>query len=515
MNYFIYARKSTDVEDKQIRSIEDQLSVLHTLAKEKGLTTVREFVERQSAKKPGRTIFNEMISRIEKGEAEGIISWKLDRLARNPVDSGKICWLLQQGIIQHIQTHDRNFYPTDNVLMTSVEFGMANQYILDLRANVKRGLLQKAKRGEYPAGLAPIGYLNDTRTKLVVVDKKKSKIIRRAFELYAQGDKCLEDISKFLHENRIKTHATNRWQSQGGKPLKRDQISYILANPFYVGLFRYAGELYEGKHQPIISKHLFDKVQEVLKERSRPPKNPHNNPQALCGLLRCGTCKMMITAEHKFKYQKNGNIHEYVYYRCTRKNKTIKCAEPSIREEVLNQQITKLLQNYVMPNNWAAELLKMADKDKKESAQSTAVVVRETQQEIQTISQKLQRLLDAYLDQDIEREIYKSEKSNLLSRKKSLEEKITNSEQEATNWVEPLRKWVKDAQTLNDFDETTPLHLKKSLAQKIFGLNLVLSGREAAGLPQNQWAAVSAAHQEVGKIPLCSILMGGEGFEPP
>ena len=515
MNYFLYARKSTDVEDKQIHSIEDQLSVLRALAKEKGLTIIQEFIERQSAKKPGRSVFNEMIARIEKGEAQGIITWKLDRLARNPVDSGKICWLLQQGIIQHIQTHDRSFYPTDNVLITSVEFGMANQYILDLRINVKRGLLQKAKRGEYPAGLAPIGYLNDTRTKLVVVDKRKSKIVLRAFELYSQGDKTLEDISNFFYENGIRTNATNRWQSEGGKPLKRDQISYILANPFYVGLFRYTGELYEGKHEPIISKQLFDKVQQVLKSKSRTPKNAHNNPQTLCGLMRCGTCGKMITAEHKFKYQKNGNVHEYVYYRCTRKNKTIKCAEPSIKEEILNQQLTKLLRTYAMPNNWATGLLKMADKDEKESSQSSAVLVQEKRQEIQSISQKLQRLLDAYLDQDIEREVYQSEKGKFLSRKKSLEEKIANSEQKATSWIEPLREWIKDAQTLNNFDETTPLNLKKSFAQKIFGLNLLLSGREAAGSPQNQWAALSAAHSEVGKVPLCSILVGGEGFEPP
>ena len=74
-----------------------------------------------------------------------------------------------------------------NVLMTSVEFGMANQFILDLKANTKRGLYAKAKRGDYP-GNAPIGYLNDTRIKQVAVDRKKSKAVRRAFELYAEGN---------------------------------------------------------------------------------------------------------------------------------------------------------------------------------------------------------------------------------------------------------------------------------------------------------------------------------------
>ncbi|MEK7103390.1 MAG: recombinase family protein, partial [Patescibacteria group bacterium] len=197
MTYFLYCRKSTDVEDKQVRSIDDQLVVLRRLAKTEGLTIVQEFIEKQSAKIPGRPVFDEMLTRIEQGEAQGIISWKLDRLARNPVDGGQISWFLQRGIIEHIQTHDKSYRPTDNILMMSIEFGMANQFIIDLRANVKRGLYEKARRGNFP-GLAPLGYFNDPRIKLVAVDKKKSKIVRRAFELYAEGTSRLEDVADFL-----------------------------------------------------------------------------------------------------------------------------------------------------------------------------------------------------------------------------------------------------------------------------------------------------------------------------
>ena len=483
--YFLYARKSTDVEDKQVRSIDDQLAVLRALAKDEKLNIAEEFIEKQSAKKPGRPVFNEMLARIEKGEAQGIISWKLDRLARNPVDGGQISWFLQQGVIQHIKTHDRSFYPTDNVLMTSVEFGMANQFILDLKTNTKRGLDAKAKRGDYP-GRAPLGYINDSRIKLVAVDKKKSKIVRRAFELYAEGNWRLEDAANFFAEHGIKT--------KGGNPMKRDNVSYLLSNPFYTGFFRYTGELHEGNHEPIVTKQLFDKVQAALKARSKPPGNPTNNPQALCGAIRCGTCGMMITAEHKIKRQKNGNVHEYTYYRCTRKNKAVRCSEPPIREEVLDRQLSNLLKKYAMPADWAVGLLKMSERDEKEAAQSTTTLVQEARGEIQSISQKLQRLLDAYLDQDIERESYLSEKANLLSRKKSLEEKINNLEQGAIAWVEPLRNWIKDAQMLNEMTETTPLPLKKSFAQKIFGLNLTLHAREARGVAEKQWASAMEAH---------------------
>src|SRR3989338_9513065 len=138
MQYFLYARKSTDVEDKQILSIEAQLAELRALARKNDLEIVEEFVEKKSAKIPGRVIFNDMMSRIGRGEAQWIICWKIDRLARNPVDCGQIQWLLQNSVITHIQTHDRGYYPADNVLMMSVEFGMANQYIRDLSVNVTR-----------------------------------------------------------------------------------------------------------------------------------------------------------------------------------------------------------------------------------------------------------------------------------------------------------------------------------------------------------------------------------------
>src|SRR3989304_6699608 len=193
MCFFIYARKSTDVEDKQVLSIEAQLAELRALAKRDGLEIAQEFVEKRSAKMPGRPVFEEMVRRIERGEAQGIICWKIDRLSRNPVDSGRISGLLQQGTIQKIITHDKAYFPHDNVLLMSVEFGMANQYIRDLSVNVTRGLRQKARMGIYPS-TAPLGYLNDPYTKTIVADRRKAPLVRKAFELYAKNGSRLQEI---------------------------------------------------------------------------------------------------------------------------------------------------------------------------------------------------------------------------------------------------------------------------------------------------------------------------------
>jgi DNA invertase Pin-like site-specific DNA recombinase len=200
MPYFLYARKSTDVEDKQVLSIEAQLSELRALAKRENLEIVEEFIEKQSAKKPGRPHFDAMIERVRKGEAQGIVCWKLDRLARNPVDSGQVSWLLQQETLAHILTPERSYVSQDSVLLMSVEFGMANQYVRDLAYNTKRGLREKARRGECP-GAAPVGYLNNVRTKRIDIDRKKAPIVKRAFEMYAENKYRLEDISKFMYKN--------------------------------------------------------------------------------------------------------------------------------------------------------------------------------------------------------------------------------------------------------------------------------------------------------------------------
>jgi DNA invertase Pin-like site-specific DNA recombinase len=136
--YFLYARKSSENEDKQAASIPSQVDELKRLAKDHNLKIVDILTEEKSAKAPGRIVFGQMLQEIHEGKADGILCWKLDRLARNPVDGGNIAWMLQQGVIQHIQTFQKGYFPTDNVMMMSVEMGMANQFILDLSLNTNR-----------------------------------------------------------------------------------------------------------------------------------------------------------------------------------------------------------------------------------------------------------------------------------------------------------------------------------------------------------------------------------------
>jgi hypothetical protein len=250
-----------------------------------------------------------------------------------------------------------------------------------------------------------------------VVDRKKSKIVRAAFELYAQNGSRLEDVSNFLFESGIKTSPTRRWKSSGERPLKKDQAKLILTNSFYYGHFRYAGEIYEGKHTPIIAKELFDKVQKVLTLRGKVQRHT-KEPQQLCGLLKCGECGCSITAEVQTK--KSGR--QYIYYHCTKKRG--KCAGAYLREEVLDAQLSELLSRFHLPREWTRELNKMAGRDAQEATQTAAASVQTMRAKIADLDGKIARLTNLFVEQDIERDDYLSRKRDLMSSKKSAQERI-------------------------------------------------------------------------------------------
>lgn len=459
MNYFLYVRKSTDVEDKQVLSIEAQLAELRELAKRENLHITEEFIEKRSAKIPGRPIFNEMVLRIQNGEAQGIICWKIDRLSRNPVDSGKIQWLLQQGIIGHIQTHGQSHYPNDNVLMMSVELGMANEYIRQLSENTARGLRQKARNGDFP-GLAPFGYINNPLIKKIAIHQKNAKLVKKIFELYATGNVRLENLAVILEKAGVFSKNNNR--------VHASRISNILSNPIYYGHFRHAGEIYEGKHETIISKELFDKANNVLRGRGRTP-DKKTDPRPFCRLMSCGSCGMGITGEIKIKRQKNGTKHLYTYYHCSKKSKVQKCFEPCIRGEELERQLSAKMSEYIMPKELATKLFEMLDVKEQKNKHTASVIVLELREEEQNISKNLARLTDVYVAQDIEREDYLKRRSSLMSNKKSVEEQIGRLLRTPSAWIEPTREWIKDALILDEIAKTNDLPSKKISLQKIFG----------------------------------------------
>ena len=234
----------------------------------------------------------------------------------------------------------------------------------------------------------------------------------------------------------------------------------------------------------------------------------------------------MITAENKTKRQKNGNVHYYVYYRCTKKSKVMKCKEMSLRSEILDKQLSSLIKKVSLPKDWAEELNRLALQDHKNSAPSLTACVEEKKKKISSLSEKLERLLAGYLDQVIDQPDYCLQKAKLLSEKKSLEEEISTFSHKQNDWLAPFQNWLKDAQSLDKIASDSDLFAKKVCAKEIFGSNLLLGEKTVrASAPKilnslgkfggNPWDALRASRISSSKKPSSSILVRGRGLEPP
>ena len=197
--FYLYARKSTEDEERQVMSIEAQLAELSEFAKRENIEIAETFIESKSAKKPGREIFNEMMSKIhDSKEPIGLIAWHPDRLARNSVDGGQIIYSIDIGKIASLRFPTFWFEPTpQGLFMLQVAFGQSKYYSDNLSENVKRGIRQKLRRGEW-CSLAPFGYTNNPKTRNIEPDLVKARIIKKAFEEFASGNHTLTSISARL-----------------------------------------------------------------------------------------------------------------------------------------------------------------------------------------------------------------------------------------------------------------------------------------------------------------------------
>lgn len=424
----MYLRKSSEAEDRQVLSIESQEEALRELAREEGLEVVRVFREVKSAKEPGRVSFNEMMDEIRGGKAQGILCWKLNRLARNPIDAGSIAWELQQGRIQRIRTYERAYLPTDNVMMMSVEFGLANQFIRDLSTDVKRGLLKKARMGWLPTK-APIGYRNEKHglkgEKRVLPDPESFDRIQRCWELLLTGKYSVEKIYRTAVED---------WDvrlSTGKKPV-RSKFYDIFRNPFYYGWFRYGGEWYQGQHPPMITRAEFDAAQAILDGRSVPRQKEHEF--AFTGLIRCGECGGMITAEEKTKHQKNGNAHHYVYYHCTKRKAP--CSQKTIRVEELERQIEEELLRIEIPEDFADWILAALREENAKEAEARDRVLESQQRAYSLVVKKLNGLVEMRAGGELTQEEFLEKKAELTNEKIRLSELLGATDARVDEWLE-------------------------------------------------------------------------------
>lgn len=341
LKYCLYARKSTESDERQAMSIGSQIKEMTALAEREGLSIVKVKQESFSAKQSGfRPVFNEVLHGIRNGEFNAILTWAPDRLARNAGDLGSLVDLMDMDRLQHIRTFGQTFSNTPNEKFLLMILGSQAKLENDNRSiNVKRGIRAKCEMGWRP-GPAPIGYINRSYAgvKEMVLDEERAPIIKEMFErsgLLGQSGRTIKD---WLDSSGFTTKA--------GRQLSLSQIYRILTNPFYYGYFKYPenGPLYKGLHTPIITEELYENVRSRIDEIVPDNKAAWGSKKfPFKHLFYCGSCGSRLTVEEHFKQLKDGTKRRHVYYRCTKSTKDPDCKERSITAAMIVNQILAMV----------------------------------------------------------------------------------------------------------------------------------------------------------------------------
>lgn len=339
IRYCLYARKSSEQDERQALSIEQQIKEMELLADHWGIKITEVRKESHSSKESGtRPVYNRLIKDIQLGYFSGIVTWAPDRLSRNAGDLGILVDLMDQGKLIEIRTHGQTFTNSPNEKFLLMILGSQAKLENDNRGlNVIRGLHNKAANGWRP-GQAPIGYLNNgLGEEKIIIDDERAPIITEMFERVGNSAHTGRDVKRWLDDI--------DFRSKQGKRLVLSHIFRALRNPFYYGEFQYPKTkpiMHQGKHKPLISQELFDKVQIQL---TVAPKAPAGSKEfSFTKMLKCGVCKTGVTAEEKIKQLKSGEIRRYVYYHCGRAN-DLDCIQPYVREADLMRELLALVDN--------------------------------------------------------------------------------------------------------------------------------------------------------------------------
>ena len=537
LEYFIYCRKSSEAEDRQVLSIESQTRELEQLAAKLNLPVAEILTESKSAKDPGRPVFNQMMQRLYRGEAAGIICWKLDRLARNPVDGGSIIWAIKQHGIKVMTQAQSYAREDDNIILMYIEFGMAQKYVDDLSKNVKRGLKTKIENGWYP-GVAPAGYLNNTNKltgeNTLIKDPERFALIRRMWDLMLTGLHTPPTILEIANTQwGFRTRPTRK---MGGRTLCRSAIYKIFNKPFYYGWFEYpkgTGRHYRGKHEPMITEAEFDQVQALLHRKGNPRTQSH--PEfAFTGIIRCGDCGQMVIAEEKhqimcgncrlkFAYRKreacprcetpiekmqNPLFLRYSYYHCAKSRKP-RCPQRCLSEQELEHQIDQALASIHISErfkDWAIKYLHELHETESAARNEIILAQQKAYRDCLRRIDNMVKLKTSPGNQDgslLSEEEYSRQRFELLKEKSNLEESLQDTGDRVEKWLNLAEQTFEFACTARNRFATGDAMTKKQILMTI-GSNLILRDKKLLIEAKKPFLILekSLSASELEKVPI-------------
>ncbi len=436
------------------------------LARSQGRDVAAVLSESRSAKSPGRPVFGQVLDLVTSGKADGIICWKLDRVARNPVDGGAVIWAVDQSQLKEIVTPHRTFRNTgDDKFWMQLEFGMAKKYVDDLSDNVKRGNRAKLERGWVP-GVPPIGYQNDRNTKTIVEDPHRYPLIERMLRHVLAGHPPISVLRTATDQWGLRTRRTRQG---GNRPLSRTAFYELLGNRFYCGLIVRKGESFVGAHRPMITKAEFETIQRMLKRPSYRPRDDKAFPYR--GLIRCGECGFAITASTVVKT----NGARYQYYHCTKRRRDYDCHQRYVAAHVIDEQILDLLGEISIPARVRAWAMKRFASKAAHEQQSIDALRLSITTAIEQVREKVQRLLELFLNKSIEREVFEQQKEALVTEELTLKNRLDHLRKQAPpTWSEPAQRLATLANQAQKRFRVASVEVKREILLSL-GQNLTIS----------------------------------------
>lgn len=482
MKYFVYARKSTEELERQALSIDTQIDKAKEMF---GKLHIVDYLEESaSAFEPNnRPVFEDMINRIENGEADGIIAWHPDRLSRNEIDAAKVTYYVRKGIIKDLKFGSYTFDNSpEGIMMLQMTMSQSQYSSAKLSKDVKRGFDKKISLGWWP-GQAPVGYLNTPDKvkgkKIIIKDPERFEIVRKMWDLILTGNYSVSQILKLVNEVWEFTMPKNG--KRGGGPISRSGLYSLFSNLFYTGYMRIRGQIEPAKHPAMITLTEFDRVQLLLGSKGRPRPKKHHF--AFRGPLVCGECSSQITAESKNKYIKSTTeTREYVYYHCTHKKP---CSQGSITEIELEKQIDNYLKKItIIPKfrDWALKVLRGLNDTE---IQSRSQIHKSQNRALEATQKKLDNLTQLRLKDLIDDEEYISEKKKLKEEIIRLRELIRDTEARADKWLELTEQTFEFATYARHNFATGDKQAKKEILAAL-GQNFIVKNKKLHFEP-NKW----------------------------
>ncbi len=395
-----YIRVSTVKQGAGV-SLQEQKEAILRYAEKNQLTIVEWFEELETAAKQGRPLFTKMMKLLQNGKASGVIIHKIDRSARNLKDWASLGDLIDKGVDVHFAHESLDMDTRGGRLAADIQAVIASDYIRNLRDEAMKGLYGRLKQGIYPFG-APIGYLNNGGGQLKTIDPIQGPLVKKMFQLYATGRYNLETLTKTMRELGLR--------NSKGRFITKSRMSATLNNPFYAGILKVKGKTFQGGHESLVSSKLYTEVQNILTGKTNSRHIKHDF--IFRRLVKCNDCGYSLIGEK----QKG-----HVYYRCHSKG----CPTKAIREEIIEKAMIRSfaeIQLHKVESQVLDELLEEAQGNWSANEKGVEESIK---MQHGKISQKLERLTDAYIENAIDKGLFEEKKEMLLVELQGLRHKTS------------------------------------------------------------------------------------------